>query len=694
MSENFKLKSFFLFFFFLSLIIFISNMVSAAVFTNNYKFTLDVSQDTLTQDMEITSNQAPGVYYTYLTTDYLSSEILSWKQTGGKTCKSIEAVKANVDGMDYTYIKCDYDPNVFLPGDSVTLQVVTKCNCTYKNGIDLFVYPSDHRFSADSTGSIENIIYVPSGYYFFNSSLPGATFKELNNNLVVSLKQNLVENQSLYDIYGQRFVHFKKKVDFLKIKQLIKGKLTLNYPSGFEPEAQDLFDNLTKLLPAFEKYAGDGVTYDNITVRLVENNTVLDGYCGMAYQAYNNPDNKDAVNVSITCSSGNTPFHELCHLSEKPFIFPSWFAEGEATNCGEVKLMTLLGRLKEAKDGDEARINSSNLVASIPDLGTWLPANTTNDTDNYTLKGYGLAYSLFKELLFHVDIAKFYSKARVDFKNYNYMLPNDAIICEMNKVATSDLIPIFKKYGFDTSFNTSACGEDPYYFLNGRIFVYRSGNWSDEVKQGELWLLKDNAVSSLNPGDLVALKEKGDLYLLSGGTILWLKNNVVSVLSKDEVYVYKDKNGSLLIPADQSSLLKEGNILKLSKSDSSKVRDGIVLLSINGTLTVATDKNLIRLAGGDWSLLKQGKIYLFKEKVAQNTSMVNSTIAVPTTTTNYTDIVSNSTNCSDPANCATPVETSTFSIIIGIILLIIIFIGIPAAIIYGIYRLVKKLRKK
>ena len=147
------------------------SFVSAAVLYSDYKFTIDVAKDTITREIEITGNQEPGYYYYDLTTDYIAGEILDWKQTGGKKCRDLEPVKEKVNGIDYTYIKCSYDDNEFLQGDFLALQVVSRCDCTDKNGLDLFVYPNDHKFSEDGAGSVENIVYAPEGYLLYNSSL-------------------------------------------------------------------------------------------------------------------------------------------------------------------------------------------------------------------------------------------------------------------------------------------------------------------------------------------------------------------------------------------------------------------------------------------------------------------------------------------------------------------------------------------
>lgn len=642
-----KLKLFFLLSFCLAIFLFASSIVSAAVLYKDYKFTIDIAKDTITRDIEITSNQVPGFYYYYLTTDYIDGEIIDWKQTGGKKCRNLEPVKEKVNGIDYTYIKCSYDNNEFLQGDFLALKVVSRCDCTDKNGLDLFVYPNDHTFSEDDAGSVENIVYAPKGYLLYNSSLPGASFKELANSAVISFKENLNEGQSLYDIYGPLFFHLKKSVDFSRMKQLREGKISLVYPSGYDDEARNLIDNLAKVLPEFENYAGK-TTYDDIAFKLVPNESVLNGYCGLAYPAFTE-DNKDAVNVSINCASGITPFHELCHLSEKPFDYPSWFSEGQAENCGAIKLMALLGRPDEVKQADEYRINSSKLAAPLPNLGEWIPAEETNESDDATAKGYGLSYALFKEILPFVDMPEFYTKAREDFKGYEYTLPNDAVICKMNEVATSNIIPTFERYGF----KIEPCSKKTYYFLEGAIYVYRFESWSEEINQGEVWLLNGTDLFLLNPEEIVALK-KGDLSLLNGAALLWLKNETLSVLGEDETYIFKGVNESLLVP-DNQTLLKEGEILELMEGNESIVKEGVVLLSKNGKLSAVKEEDAEKLASGDWALLKEGRLFLFKEN-----------------------------------------KISSFDLIFGsviVIIIIVAFIGVPAAAIYGIWRLFKKRKK-
>ena len=631
---------------FFSLVIFLlaSSTVSAASLYSDYKFTIDVAKDTITREIEITGNQEPGYFYYSLTTDYIPGEILDWKQTGGKKCRDLEPVKEKIKGVDYTYIKCSYDEGEFLQGNFLALKVVSRCDCTYKNGLDLFVYPNDHELSEDTSGSVENVVYAPKGYLLYNSSLPEASFEELAGGVVISFKENLDEGQSLYDNYGQLFFHLKKDVDFSRMKQLREGKLSLSYPSGYDDEARNLIDDLAKVLPEFESYAGE-TKYDDIAINLVQNESVLNGYCGLAHSA-STPENKDGANVSITCASGNTPFHELCHLSEKPFDYPSWFSEGQAENCGSINLITMLGRDEEAKQADESNINSSRLTAPLPSLGEWIPAEETNESDDTTTKGYGLSYALFKEILPFVDMSKFYTKARKDFKGYQYTLPNDAIICKMNEIAASSIIPTFERYGF----KIEPCSKKTYYFLEGAIYVYRFEGWSEEINQGEVWLLKGTGLSLLNPEEFVALK-KGDLSLLNGTTLLWLKNESLSILGKDETYVSKGVNSSLLVPSNQN-LLKEGELIELSEGNESIVKEGVVLLFRDGKLSTVNEDGVEKLASGDWALLQEGRLFLFKEN------------KIPSST-----------------------------LIFGFIIILVIFILIPAAVIYGIWRLFKKRKK-
>ncbi len=643
-----RTKSLNLLLFFFTLFLFTANIVFAEVLTTHYTYTIDAAKDTLIQEVEIISNQEPGVYYTTLTSDYIAGEILDWKQTGGKRCRMLETVEETINGIEYTYIKCTYGDNEFLQGDSLTLEVTSTCNCIYKSGLDLFVYPQDHLFYEGSAGSIENIIYAPQGYLLYNSSVP-ASFYEGTDGVVLSFKESLSQGQSLNSIYGPLFLNLKKSVDFSLMEQVKDGKVTVVYPSGYENEAQDLLDQLNEVLPEFESYAGEGTTYDDITFRLVINESALGGYCGRAIAAFPayNPENKDAVNLSITCVSGNAPFHELCHLAEKPFIFPSWFQEGQAENCGAIKLMSLLGRDQEVKLADEYRINSSKLRASIPDLGAWRPAEKTNESDNVTTKGYGLSYALFKEVLPFVDMSQLYTKMRADFKGYLSQLPNDALICKMNEVATSDIIPIFEKYGF----TIEPCSNKTYYFLEGAMYVYRSGSWSEEVKQGEVWLLNETNLFLLSPEDIVALK-RGNISLLNGAALLWLKNETVSLLREDETYMFKGVNGSLLVPFNQT-LLKEGEVFELMAGNDSLVDEGVVLLSQNGALSLVQEEEVKKLAEGDWTLLQEGRLFLFKET-----------------------------------------KTSVFVFIFVFFIVFIVFIGIPAGIIYLIWRLFKKRYKQ
>lgn len=608
-------------------------LASAAVLITHYKFTIDVEEETLTQEVQIISNQQPGVFYSQLTSDYIRGEVLDWKQTGGKKCNDLQAVQETIDSVDYTYILCTYDDNEFLAGDYLQLQIVSTCNCTYKSGIHLFVYPSDHLFYSDSTGSIEEVVHVPEGYSLYNSSIAAASLYEATEGAVILFKEYLDQDQSLYTKYGPLFFDLEKSVDFSQMKQGNEGIFTLLYPSGFEDEAQTLLDDMSTLLPVFEKYAGGETTYDDITINLVANESVLDGYCGraMAAPAYSN--NKDVINLSISCASGNSIFHELCHLAEKPFSYPPWFSEGQAENCGAIKLMTVLGRDPEVKLTDEYRINSSKLPVSLL-LGEWVRATKTNDSDNLTTKGYGLSYRLFKEILPHIDMSKFYTKVRIDFKGYQYPLPNDAVICKMNEVATADLIPIFEKYGF-----TIECSDKTYYFLEGPIYVYRFGNLT-EVKDDEIWLVKEGTLSQLGSDELYALK-KGNVSGVEDASLLWLKEGNLSLLGAHETYLYKGQNGTQLVP---SNVLKDAELLELHPGDS--VEEGIVLLLKNGKLSIVP-KEAVTTA------FQEGNVYLLKEK-----------------------------------------EIELFVWIITYFIVFVIFIVIPSGVIYLIWRLLKKRNKK
>ena len=406
----------------------------------DYRLTTDLSKETLTREADFT-NISVGSFKESFDLWYGEKELLNFSQTGGKKCDELNIITLD----NFTYLKCSFGKTEFLEGDYISLRVVSKCDqsCAQKEGVDLYVYPVDVRGSIGRT-TVESVILLPKGYTLFNTSITGYSIQETADRVIVSFKTDLKYGEIISENYGGLFFYFKKKVDFLRIKSYEIGKLTLTYPTGFEEESLELINSLSQVIPEFEKYAGRGASYRDIIFRMVVNASVLGGYNGVAYAA-KTIDGKDSVNLSITGVNSGNPFHELCHLAEKPLAYPRWFTEGQAENCGK-NLLKALGRDSEAETVDKDNTNRSNLQGDI-ELPEWKPANVTFEGDTLTEKGYALSYLLMKEALPFVDMPLFYTKMREKFRS-PWELPNDAVICTLNEAATSEIIPIFEKYGF------------------------------------------------------------------------------------------------------------------------------------------------------------------------------------------------------------------------------------------------------
>lgn len=407
----------------------------------DYRLTTDLSKETLTREANFT-NISVGSFKESFDLWYGEKELLNFSQTGGKKCDELNIITLD----NFTYLKCSFGKTEFLEGDHISLRVVSKCDesCAQKEGVDLYVYPVDVRGSIGKT-TVESVILLPKGYTLFNTSITGYSIQETADRVIVSFKTDLKYGEIISETYGGLFFYFKKEVDFSRIKSYEIGKLTLTYPTGFEEESLGLINSLSQVIPEFEKYAGRGVSYRDIIFRIVVNESVLGGYAGRAHTA-KTIDDKDSVNLSITFNvDARIPFHELCHLAEKPLAYPRWFSEGQAENCGK-NLLKALGKDSEAETVDKDNANRSNLQGDIK-LPEWKPANVTFEGDTLTEKGYALSYLLLKEALPFVDMPLFYTKMREKFRS-PWELPNDAVICTLNEVATSDIIPIFEKYGF------------------------------------------------------------------------------------------------------------------------------------------------------------------------------------------------------------------------------------------------------
>ncbi len=454
-----------------------TNSVSTtkAVYPSHYKYTMDPVKDTIVHEITFSINDAQGSSYS-LKTAGIELGILDWKQSGGKKCAEIivsnytikDVISTDFSPLEgdvnYTYFTCNYENDLPLNEGDIQLQITSKCGfyCYFKN-LNLWVipyYPKEHNARDLSGVSIQEIINTPKGYDFKNipESIPKLFhYETTEDGIVISIEKRLESDDILDDSLfedSNRLINFKKSADFSSMKTLKKSIFTLIYPAGVEDEAQALMADLIKILPEFEKYAGFRGNYDGykgITIRFIEDySTTESGSTTIP---------KDGgrigeIVVNLKEITDITPFHELCHLSEKPFIFPSWLADGQAINCGEIKFMEFLGRFDDAKEAEEDQIFSTKIFGSSPDLSTW---NWYDNKETAILagsKGYGLSYLLMKDVLQYVDMPTFYSQMRRELKAYyghDVKVPNDVLICKMNEIATGNIIPIFKNNGFEVS---------------------------------------------------------------------------------------------------------------------------------------------------------------------------------------------------------------------------------------------------
>lgn len=253
------------------------------------------------------------------------------------------------------------------------------------------------------------------------------------------------------------------KYDFSHMKEVDGNKFTLHYPTGYDKEASYLIEQMNKIIPFVEAYGG--LEFHHINITIVKSREEIGGIYGYAA-----PDEEQFV---IPADFYNAPvvYHESCHLVEKPFYYPSWFSEGHVLGYCQRKLEEFLGRFDiveyhkkleleyKAKLRD-IKVDISNYTTPYEysqelSKATGIPAEDINIKVQYD------AQDLMGELSEVVNFTEFFKKARKDFDGYTETLPNDAVICKMNEVATKDVIPIFKKYGF----KIEDCSAKVYQFL-------------------------------------------------------------------------------------------------------------------------------------------------------------------------------------------------------------------------------------
>lgn len=254
--------------------------------------------------------------------------------------------------------------------------------------------------------------------------------------------------------------------DFSVLKEYKGENYIISYPGkGYDKQLAVLISRLNKIIPFVEVYGSTRLKDINIIV--IENTSQLQ-LEGTVAGEFRTEGGKIYIDLPAAYYNENVVVHEVCHLLQIPFWFPSWFGEGHAENCAR-KYYESRGesdRVQIYNDWYGSRIKKlKNVPADVPNYigeGNLGPGDLGPKT---ALE----AYLLMGELAKSVSMAQFFPKIREDFvvdengvkKPYTGLLPNDAIICKINEVSSKDIIPLFEKYGF----RTPLCDDKTYDFL-------------------------------------------------------------------------------------------------------------------------------------------------------------------------------------------------------------------------------------
>ncbi len=447
------------------------SLISAVNINQNVKMDIDIKNDLVTEYVSWEINLPPDKsnwVYPSLSYYISSPENLKFEQTGGKRCSQLDyKTEISTDNPDVTWHKIICAGH-YSDGDFLELKITHKCDCVQGNSAVYNVFFPYFQSSKNMDLDLDYNFIFPSREYHLsdNNEIAGLT-TDLTGK-IANFKVKLTRGDSISNYYGKRSGNFKveKNVDFSSLKELKGDKYTILYPiNGFDEEVLKFKEEVEKIIPFVEKSSKTNFT--NILIRIVPDKSLGNFTFGNAF-----PD-KEAVNITIEAYDRDTVPHEICHLREAPFAFPSWFSEGQANNCAR-QYYESQSRFKEAKAVDEEMISQSNATLTNYNyqLRNWSPYDGANETygQNLSWKGYGDAYFLIKNVFGSgntFDVPDFiyelksefydnYSISRFDrefliFKGADPDIANDVLICRIASLSGGnfDAIGIFKKYGFN-----------------------------------------------------------------------------------------------------------------------------------------------------------------------------------------------------------------------------------------------------
>ncbi len=439
-----------------------SHFVSAEDIYYDLYFEIDAGADTIYQDILIDNRLGKNLVYREFTFSAIPDKIYTLLHEGD--CERIRERTGTFEGegeyagrtFTYNYLECSPKGRQFERGEQIRIKITGECNCTNKFGgiikdsYGILVRPYTFNPGENGLADVRYKITFPKEYFLHNSSIPGISLKETAKGTEVTFNTNLAGGQDALKLYSidDFFIDFRRRFDFSNPK-ILEGEyqntsIVIKYPTGFEKGAAEILQEFRKILPYYESYGA--VNFENITFN-IETDAPLTcgGSGGCAYPS------EESINISIN-QEIETFYHELCHLTEKPFDFPSWFAEGEATNC-ESAALRLFGFSDKAKKGEDYRIEGSRLGVDI-DFQRWKASeNRSVETEdaNRTNKGYGLSFVMMKEILKSTNLTQFYINYR-EFPETDEDLGSDIkdnlIFCKLNEVSSKDLRPLFEENGF------------------------------------------------------------------------------------------------------------------------------------------------------------------------------------------------------------------------------------------------------
>lgn len=254
--------------------------------------------------------------------------------------------------------------------------------------------------------------------------------------------------------------------DFSSLKEYKGTNYLINYPGkGYERQLIILVGRLDKIIPFAESYGS--VQLKNIIINITKSTSQLELGKNFAGE-FRTEGDKIYIELPAAYYNENVVVHEICHLPQIPLLVPAWFAEGHAENCAR-------RYYESAKEYDRAEIYKNyygnkiqrlkNIQVEIP---KWVVQEDLDQGDVGEKTGLQ-SYLLMDELAKAVSMAKILPKLKQDFvinengtrKPYNELLPNDAVICKINEVASENIIPLFEKYGF----KIETCNDKVYAFL-------------------------------------------------------------------------------------------------------------------------------------------------------------------------------------------------------------------------------------